>query len=170
MKMKSHIQLAAIALLFFCGLIAQGSQPKDIDQLQLDWFGVSTLKDVQYVYPQVGLEIVEVNAVEPNFAPQIGPLMQKDLQSYLEQMLKQSGIKITNRFNATAVNSPLSLNVTIFAKVRNDTPLPAYAVFVYTEAVQAVALLRDNRIHSFSRTWPMVPNRRRDEELIVCDT
>jgi hypothetical protein len=157
MKMKLQIHLAVIAAVFFCGVRAKGAQPRDIDQLQLDWFGASSLKGVQDVYPQVGLEIVEANAVEPNFAPQIGPLTQRDLQNQLEQMLRQAGIRITNRFDARSANSPLSLNVTVYAKVRNDTPLPAYAVFVYIEAMQAVALLRDNQIHSFSRTWPMVP-------------
>lgn len=155
--MKLQIHLAAIAAVLVCGIIAEGAQSNDIDQLQLEWFGFSTLKNVPYVYPQVGLEIVEANNSEPNFAPQIGPLTQKDLQSHLEQILTQSGIRITNKFNATAVNAPLSLNVTIYAKVRNDTPMPAYAVFVYTEALQAIALLHDNQIHSFSRTWPMVP-------------
>ena len=63
----------------------------------------------------------------------------------------------TNKFSGTSVNAPLSLNVTVFAKARDDGPLPAYAIFIYTEAMQPEILLRDNQIRSFSRTWPMVP-------------
>jgi hypothetical protein len=133
------------------------SEQQSIDQLQINWFKTSTLKDVREVYPKVALEIVEKDASEPNFTAQIGPLTQKDLQKQLEQMLQTSGIKITNKFSATSTNSPMSLNVTVFAKARNDTPLPSYAVFIYTEALQPTVLGRNNAIRSFSRTWPMVP-------------
>ena len=155
--MKRQTQLAAVVILFICSTMNGGEQPQDIDELQIKWFGVSTLRNVREVYPQVGLEIVEINAPEPNFTSQIGPLMQKNLQSHLEQILKTSGIRTTNRFNATAANAPLSLNVTVFAKVREDTTMPAWAVFIYTEAMQPVILTRDMKIRSFSRTWPMVP-------------
>jgi hypothetical protein len=132
-------------------------EQQSIDELQIKWFKTSTLKDVREVYPKVVLEIVEKDASEPNFAAQIGPLTQKDLQKQLEQMLQTSGIRITDKFSATSTNSPLSLNVTVFAKVGDDTPLPTYAVFIYTEALQPTVLGRNNAIRSFSRTWPMVP-------------
>jgi hypothetical protein len=167
MKMKRQIYSAVIGVLFFCCIMAEGAQIKDIDQIQLQWFGVSTLRNVQVVYPLVSLEIVEINAPEPNFTSQIGPLTQKDLQSFVEQMLQKSRIKITNKFNAIAANAPLSLNVTVFAKVRDDTPIPSYAVFVYTEAMQPVALLRDTKIHTFSRTWPMVPTGAGTRNLLL---
>ena len=146
-----------MAVLFICGTITHGTESQYVDDLQLDWFKVSTLKNVREVYPKVSLEIAEANSTDPNFTAQIGPLTQKDLQKDLEQMLRDSGIKITNKFNGTSANAPLSLNVTIFAKVRDDGPLPAYAIFIYTEAMQPEILLRDNQIRSFSRTWPMVP-------------
>ncbi len=166
--MKRQFYLALTTALFICGAMVEGAQPQDkTDQLQLEWFGISTLRNVRDVYPKVSLEIVEANISEPNFTAQIGPLTQKDLQNHLEQMLQKSGIRITNRFNATSTNAPLSLNVTVFAKVRNDTPLPAYAVFVYTEAVQPEILLRDNQIRSFSRTWPMVPTGAGTRSLLL---
>ncbi|MBN1973133.1 MAG: hypothetical protein JW787_05805 [Sedimentisphaerales bacterium] len=156
MKTKKIFHLVTSAVLLTCAVLSQGAQ-QSIDQRQIEWFRVSTLKDVREVYPKVGLEIVEKDVAEPNFTAKIGPLTQKDLQKHLEQILQKSGIRITNKFNATSANAPLSLNVTVFAKVRDDTPMPAYAVFVYTEALQPTVLGRNNAIRSFSRTWPMVP-------------
>jgi hypothetical protein len=167
MKMKKQIRLSAAVVLFTCSAMAQGAQPRDIDQLQLEWFGVSTLKNVREVYPQVALEIVEINAPEPNFTSQIGPLMQKDMQSHLEQMLQKSGIRTTSKFSATATNAPLSLNVTVFAKVRENVTQPAWAVFIYTEALQPVILLRDAKIRTFGRTWPMVPTGAGTRNLLL---
>ena len=155
MKKKSKLML--LALIFVLAVIIHGADSESIDQRQLDWFGSSTLKNVKEVFPQVALEIIEKNTTKPNFAPQIGPLTQKQLQTYLEQMLQKSGIKTTNKFSATSANSPLSLNVTVFARVRDDVALPSYAVYINTEALQPEMLIRDTKIRSFSRTWPMVP-------------
>jgi hypothetical protein len=94
-------------------------------------------------------------------------LMQKDLQSHLEQMLRKSGIRTTSKFSAVAANAPLSLNVTVFAKVRQDVAQPAWAVFIYTEALQPLALLRDAKIHTFGRTWPMVPTGAGTRDLLL---
>lgn len=157
MKTGTQFKLVLQTVLFIYISAASGTESQLIDQKQLEWFGVSTLKNVREVYPQVGLEIVEKNMTESNFTPQIGPLTKKDLQKHLEQLLQKSGIKTTNKFNATSAKAPLSLNVTVFARVQNDTPMPSYAVFVYTEAMQPGMLIRDNKIRSFSRTWPMVP-------------
>ncbi len=145
-----------LAVLTF-GLIAGSAEKTGTDSLQIKWFGISTLQDVQAVYPQVSLEVVDANSSEPNFVSQIGPLTQKSLQSNLTQILKSSGIQITNKFNAASANAPLSLNVTVFARALPDTTSPAFAVFVYTEAMQPESLMRDSKIRTFSRTWPMVP-------------
>ena len=80
MEMKRQIRLVISAALFIFSVTASGAEQQDIDQLQLDWFKVSTLRNVRDVYPKVSLEIAESNAPEPNFTSQIGPLTQKDLQ------------------------------------------------------------------------------------------
>ncbi len=149
--------LAILIVIVVCIAMTKGSDSQSTDQRQIEWFGTSTLKNVKEVYPQVALEIVEKDANEANYTAQIGPLTQKTLQQQLEKLLKNSGIRTTDKFNAKATDAPLSLNVTIFARVRNDTALPSYGVFVYTEALQPELLYRDNKIRSFSRTWPMVP-------------
>lgn len=157
MKISNKSNLAMLVVIFICTAMTKGADSQPIDQRQIEWFGVSALKNVKEVYPQVALEIVEKNSAKSNFTPQIGLLTQKNLQQHLEQLLQKSGIRITNKFNATSANAPLSLNVTIFAKVRDDTVLPSYAIFIYTEALLPEMLLRDNKIRSFSRIWPMVP-------------
>jgi len=157
MKTTSLIKLLSLAAILTCTTISFTKESEPVDQKQLEWFGVSTLKNVREIYPQATLEIVEKNASESKFTPQIGPLTQNNLQKHLEQLLKSSGIRTTNKFNATSTDAPMSLNVTIFARERDDTPLPSYVVFVYTEAIQPEVLIRDNKIRSFSRTWPMVP-------------
>jgi hypothetical protein len=157
MKISNKSNLAMLAVMFFCAAITRGADSQTIDQRQIEWFGVSTLKNVKEVYPQVALEIAENNSAKSNFTSLISHLTQKSLQLHLEQLLLKSGVRVNNKFNATAANAPLSLNVTIFAKVRDDTALPSYAIFIYTEALQPGMLLRDNKIRSFSRIWPMVP-------------
>ena len=165
--MRKQIQIMVFAFFMMSVGLAQGPDSQSTDQLQLDWFKVSTLKNVREIYPQVTLEIIEKNAVEPNFTSQIGPLTHEGLQNYVIQILNKSGIKTTDKFNATSSNAPLSLNVTVFAMVRDDTTLPSYAAFIYTEAMQPIALLRNSGIHSFSRTWPMVPIGIRNRKLML---
>ncbi len=157
MKISNNPNLAMLVIMFVCAAMTKGADSQPIDQRQIEWFGVSTLKNVKEVYPQVALEIVEKNSAKSKFTPQISHLTQKSLQLHIEQLLQKSGVKVNNKFNATAANAPLSLNITIFAKDRDDTALPSYAIFVYTEALQPGMLLRDNKIRSFSRIWPMVP-------------
>jgi hypothetical protein len=157
MKMVKQYIIALSAVILTCNLTATSAEKQGTDSLQLQLFGVSTLKDVQSVYPKVSLEIIDANDSEPNFVPQIGLLTQKELQKNLEQMLKLSGITITNKFNATSANSPLSLNANVFARAIPNTLPPVFAVFVNTEAMQGEALFRDSKIRLYSRTWPMVP-------------
>lgn len=157
MKMGKQNIIAIAAVLLTCVLAANSAEKQGTDSLQVKWFGASTLQSVQAVYPQVSLEFADANSSEPNFVAQIGPLTQKELKKNLEQLLKLSGITITNKFNAASANAPLSLNVTVFASSIPDPAKPAFAVFVYTEAMQPVSLMRDSNIRSFSRTWPMVP-------------
>ena len=155
MKKKFRYFLLVAVLSYFA--VTFGTDSQTVDQRQLEWFGSSTLKGIREIYPQVALEIIEKDENNPNFTPQIGPLTQKNLQKHMEQLLKNSGIRTTSKFNATSANAPLSLNVTVLAKIRDDTALPTYGIYVYTEALQPNILIRDNKIRSFSRTWPMVP-------------
>ncbi|MBN2591253.1 MAG: hypothetical protein JXA96_15420 [Sedimentisphaerales bacterium] len=166
--MENKLRFILLAMLFSLVAMTFGNESEPVDQKQIEWFGNSTLKGVREIYPQVALEIVEKDTTKSTFTPQIGPLKQKNLQQQLEKMLKESGIRITNKFDAKSTDAPLSLNVTIFARVRNDTALPSYGIFVYTEALQPEIIIRDAKIRSFSRTWPMVPMGDGTRALLFC--
>ena len=166
--MENKLRFVLLAVLFSFVTLTFGNESGPVDQRQVEWFGSSTLKGIREIYPQVALEIVEKDTTKSTFAPEIGPLTQKKLQQQLEKMLKESGIRITNKFDAKSEDAPLSLNVTIFARVRNDTALPSYGIFVYTEALQPEIIIRDTKIRSFSRTWPMVPMGDGTRALLFC--
>jgi hypothetical protein len=152
--MKKHLVLLVLCLV---PSISQAlSKSFSIDQLQERLFGISTLKGVKKIYPQVQLEIIKQNTVELSSTSKIESLARKDLKEQVVQALEKADIKITDKLDIALPDSPLSLNVTIFIKAIN-TASPTYNTYIYTEALQPITMSRDNTIRSLSRTWPMIP-------------
>ncbi|MBN1974320.1 MAG: HEAT repeat domain-containing protein [Sedimentisphaerales bacterium] len=150
---------AIISLLTICFIpaISRSQTPNfSIDRLQNMLFGVSTLKGVQEVYPQVQIEVLEPVATQLNSTSKIGTLIRNDIQDQVVQALQKADIKIAKNSDMSSEKAPLSLNITIFIKIAVTDP-PIYDTFIYTEALQSIRLGRDNSIRSFSRTWPMQP-------------
>lgn len=154
--MQKNTVLMAIVVCFI-STISQGQAPNlGSDMLQNMLFGVSTLKGVEEVYPQVQIEVLEPAATQLSSPSKIGTLVRDDIKEQVIQALQKANIQIAQKFDSASDNAPLSLNITIFIKVAIADP-PIYDTFVYTEAMQSVKLGRDNSIRSLSRTWPMQP-------------
>ena len=127
-----------------------------LDQLQEALFGVSTLKGVKEVFPQVQIEIIKAGATELSSASKIETLARDDLLDIVVKALQKADIKLAENSDIASEKAPLSLNVTVFIKVTGAAS-PTYNTFIYTEALQPIRLARDNSIRSLSRTWPMIP-------------
>ncbi len=160
--------ISVIVCICFISTVSQSQPPNmNVDMLQNMLFGVSTLKGVQEVYPQVQIEVLEAAATqELRSSSKIGTLVRNDIYEQVVQDLKKAGIKIAQDSKMDSENAPLSLNITIFIKVAAADP-PIYNAFIYTEGLQSVRLGRENSIRSFSRTWPMQPMALTTRNMLV---
>ena len=154
--MRKYVIISMAAGCFISTVAFTQPKPFSMDQLQEMMFGVSTLKGVEEVYPQVQIEVLEPTATQLSSTSKIGTLVRNDLQDIVVQALQKAGIKIAKSSGLGTEKMPLSLNITVFIKVAIADP-PAYDAFIYTEALQSIKLERDNSIRSVSRTWPMIP-------------
>ncbi|HUT29018.1 MAG TPA: hypothetical protein VMX13_04420 [Sedimentisphaerales bacterium] len=173
MKTKKLFFLASSVV--FCAAICSFADDRTgtTEQLQLQLFGASTLQGARPVYPQV---IMTLTAGDPNqlrlsSKSRIGPLNRQDLQTLVEQKLRDSEIKTVDNYGEPTAAAPLSLGVavTITQHPQNPDSAPLYAVFVCTEVHQPVALLRDDNIQTLSRTWPIVHNQGSTQRLFILD-
>lgn len=154
--MRKYV-IIIIVCICFLSTISQGQAPNmGVDMLQNMLFGVSTLKGVKEVYPQVQIEVLEPAATQLSSTSKIGTLARDDIKEQVLQALQKANIQIAQKFDNASENSPLSLNITIFIKIAVVDP-PIYNTYIYTEALQSIRLGRDNSIRSLSRTWPMQP-------------
>ncbi len=154
--MRKHVIFVAMAVFFASTVTYAQKNSFSVDQMQEMMFGVSTLKGVEEVYPQVQIEVLEPTATQLSSSSKIGTLVRNDIHELVVQALQKAGIKIAKSSGIGTEKMPLSLNITVFIKVAIADP-PAYDVFIYTEALQSIILERDNSIRSVSRTWPMIP-------------
>ena len=154
--MKKHALLLTIVICFIYPVVQAQRNSFSLDQLQQALFGVSTLKGVEEVYPQVQIEVIKPEATELSSTSKIETLVRGDLQDIVVQALQKADIKIAKSSDIASEKAPLSLNITVLIKV-TAAALPSYNTYIYTEALQPVKLSRDNSIRSLSRTWPMIP-------------
>jgi len=162
--------IIVIVCICFISTISQGQAPNmSVDMLQNMLFGVSTLKGVQEVYPQVQIEVLEAAAIQLSSKSKIGTLARDDIKEQVLQALQKANIQIAQKFDNASENAPLSLNITIFIKIAVADP-PIYNTYIYTEALQSVKLGRDNSIRSLSRTWPMQPMGLTTRNMIVLNS
>ncbi len=149
--------IITVVFICFISTVSQSQPPNmGVDMLQNMLFGVSTLKGVQEVYPQVQIEVLEAAAIQLSSKSKIETLVRNDIQEQVVQALQKAGISVAAKSDSALENAPLSLNITIFIKIAVADP-PIYNTFIYTEALQSIRLGRDNSIRSFTRTWPMQP-------------
>lgn len=167
--MKKHVILAFLAVCVVPMSTFARRNPPSIDRLQEMLFGVSTLKGVEEVYPQVQIEVIKQNVAELSSISQIETLSRNDVQEQVVQALQKAGIKISGNSDMSSEKAPLSLNITVFIKVTGDAS-PVYNTFIYTEAVQQIRLARDNSIRSQSRTWPMAQMGLQTRNMFVLDS
>lgn len=154
--MRKHRILLTLVICFISSASQARSNSRRIDQLQESLFGVSTLKGVEQVYPQVQIEILKQDATELSSTSKIETLVRNDIQQQVIQALEKADIKIAQNSDISSEKAPLSLNTTVFIKITNAAT-PIYHTYIYTEALQPIILSRENSIRSLSRTWPMIP-------------
>ena len=174
--MKAKYYCILIPLAVCCGAISSlaGQPPATGEWIQLQLFGTSTLKDAGPVYPQVIMTLTEEDANQPRSSSQskIGPLNRQDLQMLVEQKLRDSEIKTVDKYGEPTAAAPLSVGVAVTVATAGKLPdsAPLYAVFVCTEIHQPVTLLRDAKIRTLNRTWPIVHYQGLTQRLFILDS
>jgi hypothetical protein len=156
-KMKKHLISISlvICVVSSVSLSKSSTSGTEVEQLHESLFGVSTLKGIKDIFPQVQMEIIKEGETELRYISKIESLDRNDLEEQVLASLDKAGIQTSKNIDITSPESPLSLNVTVFIKVASTTPA-SYVAFIYTEAIQAINLSRDNTIRSSSRTWPFM--------------
>jgi hypothetical protein len=171
MKAKDYSILIPLAVC--CGAISSlaSQRAATSDWLQLQLFGTSTLKDAGPVYPQVIMMLTANDPNEPRSPSRIGPLNRRDLETLVEQKLRDCEIKTVDSYGEPTSTAPLSLGVavTITPAGPEADAASLYAVFVSTEAHQPMALLRDDKIQTLNRTWPIVHYQGVTQRLFILD-
>ncbi len=147
-------------------------QPPTTENLQLQLFGGSTLRGALPVYLQVMMTLTVDDANETRSASRIGPLSRNDLQSLVQQRLRDSAIRTVDSYGEPTSAAPLSLGITVtIAPVAQDAgPNRLYAALVCTEVHQPVVLLRDEKIRILNRTWPVVHKQGVTQRLFVLNS
>ena len=92
--MRKYVIISMAAGCFISTVAFTQPKPFSMDQLQEMMFGVSTLKGVEEVYPQVQIEVLEPTATQLSSTSKIGTLVRNDLQDIVVQALQKAGIKI----------------------------------------------------------------------------
>jgi hypothetical protein len=112
------------------------------------------------------------DANETSSASQIGPLSRNDLHAIVQQRLRDSAIKTVDNYGEPTSAAPLSLGiaVTITPVAQDADPNRLYAALVCTEVHQPVTLLRDEKIRTLNRTWPIVHNQGVTQRLFILNS
>ncbi|MBN2591038.1 MAG: HEAT repeat domain-containing protein [Sedimentisphaerales bacterium] len=153
--MRKQLFITLFTLCFICSVSSAISNNYKVDSLQETIYGVSTLKGVKLIYPQVIISIREGNNETTGSSFQIG-LDSRKIESEIMKTLIRAGFLIADGLNGQKEDSPLYLNVTITIRT-DDRNNSIYPTFITTEALQYVKLNRENSIGTFNRTWPMFP-------------
>lgn len=169
MKAKKYWILGSVVAYYATVLWAAGLGVGSVDQLQLNLFGTSTLQGRKAVYPQVIMTVTKKDARQPRSSSKIGPLSRNEIQAQVEEALRKSGIKITEKYGDPTPDAPLSLGVTVSVVTAGEDSSPLYAAYVSTEVHQPVQLLGNDKIHTLARTWPIVHHDGATQRLLVLD-
>jgi hypothetical protein len=138
---------------FFAVRLGGASIP---EQEQLRLFGKSTLAGLKGVAPSVKLVI-------PKKYRRDIKLTDSQLQSQVTSALQKADIKVFEPTNRPASVELLFVTVSL-SKVSAERPI--YFFKTETELWQQVELVRDKKILTITRTWPLRPESR----LIVADS
>jgi len=149
MKTKRNwvLTILAVCCVVFLSVSTSGNGSGWEQQLQLEKFGVSTLH---------GLTGVRLIVLYSAFATEmdrsteiaIAGLDKSTLQTQVELELRKAGIKIVEVEN---VEAPLLYIEVTLAGVKDTL----YYFKVRVELIEEVELIRDRKLHTFSRTWPL---------------
>jgi hypothetical protein len=147
MKTKKYLILTLMVVWAVVLFAAERSYTSPLEHLQRQLFGASTLEGVKSV------------------------LSGKDLKTQVVELLRKSQIEIAESVDDPRLpDAPLSLNVTVFLKIAGEDNSPIYAAFVTTEVLQPVKLLRNDKIGTLGRTWPIIPMGIETQCMLVLDS
>jgi hypothetical protein len=170
MKTKKYCVLATMVSCLVAFSSHAGPAAANVDQLQLNLFGTSTLKGAKAVYPQVMLEVIEKDSNEISSLSSVGPLERDDLRKIVDELLRKAQIEIAESYDHESPDGPLNLNVAVLVKLSGPERQRSYAAFVSIEALQLVKLARDDKINTLARTWPIIPMGMESRCLLVVDS
>ena len=142
MKTKKYWLAASsvVCCAAFLSVIVSGISPSE--KRQLENFGISTLRGLRAVMPQIML--VKDKEDKP------GLLTKEQLQTQVELALRKAGIKIVSSLRG--LDDGLFIVLVKVAKAGGKTPF--YAMHVQCGLYQAVELSRDPTIRTEAQTWP----------------
>lgn len=150
MNTKKYLALAAmiICCVGFLAVVVTGVSIPEQEQLRV--FGKSTLEGLKGVAPSVRLII-------PEKYRRTIKLTDGQLQAQVTSALQNASIKILEPTNSATPVELLFVTVSV-SKVSAERPI--YFFKAETELWQQVELVRDRRIRTITRTWPLRPESR----------
>ena len=120
------------------------------EQEQLKYFGISTLHGLKGIRVETMLSTSEESKQHS-----LGSLTKSNLQTQVELSLRKAGIRVLDRYDPD-ISAILSVTVLVLTSSQD---VPLYAAIVTSEACQDVELVRNHKIRTSVRTWPMGHNR-----------
>ncbi len=150
MNTKKYLTLAAIVICCVGFLVVGVAGVSIPEQEQIRVFGKSTLEGLNGVAPSVKLII-------PEEYRRTIKLTDGQLQEQVTSALQSAGIRILEPADSASSVELLFVTVSL-SKVLAERPI--YFFKAETELWQQVELVRDRRIRTITRTWPLRPESR----------
>ncbi len=150
MNTKKYLALAAMVICCVVFLAVRLGGVSIPEQEQLRLFGKSTLEGLSGVAPSVKLII-------PEKYRRTIKLTDTQLQAQVTSALQNAGIRT---LEPTDSASPVELLFVTVSLSKVSAERPVYFFKVETELWQQVELVRDRRIRTITRTWPLRPESR----------
>ena len=150
MKAQKYAILIAAVILSIAVFSASVTGISEGEKDQIEWFGASTLKSITSIRPTVHL--FKLGEMKDIF------LSQDELQTQVELALRKAGVNVTERNaigEARAKAATLAVVVSI-QQIRYSDEEYIYLIGVLVELQQDVSLIRDPKITTNTRTWPLI--------------
>ncbi len=150
MNTKKYLALAGMVICCVAFLAVRVPGLSTPEQEQIRVFGKSTLDGLKGVAPSVKLIVPE------KYRRSI-KLTESQLQAQVTSALQNAGIRI---LEPTGSASPVELLFVTVSVSKVSAERPIYFFKAETELWQEVELVRDRRIRTITRTWPLRPQSR----------
>lgn len=149
MKAKKCWILAAVVIFCVTLLSMKVLGIRVREEAQHELFGVSTLKGLDRIEPQVQLHYqgeVELDSL----------LTQNELQTRVEIALRKAGLNLPKPNQTESTLNSGALIIMVGVKSMRIKGAPLFYFAVRAELLQGVRLVRDVNIRTIGRTWPFI--------------